>query len=103
MAEKKHSVLALLEILKKYSDEEHVLTLKEIQAHLENEYDTVLDRRTIYTNLDILEQFGYEISDFEDNGKGYSWRKENSTRERSCFWRMPCMRRISFRRISPIL
>jgi len=71
MAEKKHSVLALLEILKKYSDEEHVLTLKEIQAHLENEYDTVLDRRTIYTNLDILEQFGYEISDFEDNGKGY--------------------------------
>ena len=37
MAEKKHSVLALLEILKKYSDEEHVLTLKEIQAHLENE------------------------------------------------------------------
>ncbi|MBQ6126378.1 MAG: WYL domain-containing protein [Erysipelotrichaceae bacterium] len=71
MAEKKHSVLALLEILKKYSDEEHVLTLKEIQAHLENEYDTVLDRRTIYTNLDILKQFGYEISDFEDNGKGY--------------------------------
>lgn len=71
MAEKKHSVLALLEILKKYSDEEHVLTLKEIQAHLENEYDTVLDRRTIYTNLDILEQFGYEISDFEVNGKGY--------------------------------
>ena len=71
MAEKKHSVMALLEILKKYSDIDHVLTLKEIQNHLENEYDTVLDRRTIYTNLDILEDFGYEISDYEDNGKGY--------------------------------
>lgn len=71
MAEKKHSVMALLEILKKYSDIDHVLTLKEIQNHLENEYDTVLDRRTIYTNLDILEDFGYQISDYEDNGKGY--------------------------------
>ncbi|MBQ6477858.1 MAG: WYL domain-containing transcriptional regulator [Erysipelotrichaceae bacterium] len=71
MAEKKHSVLALLEILRKYSDEDHILSLKEIQRHLENEYGTVLDRRTIYTNLDILEDFGYEISDFEDNGKGY--------------------------------
>ncbi|MBQ2657919.1 MAG: WYL domain-containing protein [Erysipelotrichaceae bacterium] len=71
MAEKKHSVMALLEILKKYSDIDHVLTLREIQDHLMNEYDTVLDRRTIYTNLDILEDFGYEISDYEDNGKGY--------------------------------
>ena len=71
MAEKKHSVMALLEILKKYSDIDHVLTLKEIQNHLENEYDTVLDRRTIYTNLDILEDFGYEISDYDDNGRGY--------------------------------
>ena len=71
MAEKKHSVLALLEILRKYSDEEHILTLKEIQNHLENEYGTVLDRRTVYTNLDILEDFGYVISDYEDNGKGY--------------------------------
>ena len=71
MAEKKHSVMALLEILKKYSDMDHVLTLKEIQNHLQNEYDTVLDRRTIYTNLDILEDFGYQISDYEDNGRGY--------------------------------
>ena len=35
MAEKKHSTLALLEILKKYSDEEHILTLRQIgRAHV---------------------------------------------------------------------
>ena len=71
MAEKKHSTLALLEILKKYSDEEHILTLRQLQDHLENEYNIKLERRTIYSNIDILEDFGYEISGFEDNGKGY--------------------------------
>ncbi len=71
MAEKKHSTLALLEILKKYSDEEHILTLRQLQDHLENEYNIALERRTIYSNIDILEDFGYEISGFEDNGKGY--------------------------------
>ena len=68
---KKHSTLALLEILKKYSDEEHILTLRQILDHLENEYNISLERRTIYSNIDILEDFGYEISCFEDNGKGY--------------------------------
>lgn len=71
MAEKKHSTLALLEILKKYSDEEHILTLRQLLDHLKNEYNIDLERRTIYSNIDILEDFGYEISDFEDNGKGY--------------------------------
>ena len=71
MAEKKQSVLAILEILKKHSDEEHILTLRQLQDHLENEYNIVLERRTIYSNIDILEEFGFEISGFEDNGKGY--------------------------------
>ena len=47
MAEKKQSVLAILEILKKHSDEEHILTLRQLQDHLENEYNIVLERRTI--------------------------------------------------------
>ena len=46
MAEKKQSVLALLDVLRRCSDEEHPLTVNEIKQHLENEYDLTLERRT---------------------------------------------------------
>ncbi|MBR4461255.1 MAG: WYL domain-containing transcriptional regulator [Erysipelotrichaceae bacterium] len=71
MAEKKHSNLLMLEILRKYSDENHILSTKELQRLLEASYGIVLERRTIYSNLEILRQAGYKISDVADNGKGY--------------------------------
>ena len=58
MAEKKQSLLALIEILKKHSDENHPLTIKDIQSHLLNEYDLELDRRTLYTSMELLRDFG---------------------------------------------
>ncbi len=71
MAEKKQSNMLLLDILKKYSDENHILSAKELQRLLEAQYGIVLERRTIYANLEILRQAGYKISDVKDNGKGY--------------------------------
>ena len=71
MAEKKQSVLALLDVLRRCSDEEHPLTVNEIKQHLENEYDLTLERRTIYSNIELLSQNGYEVSTYEDNRKGY--------------------------------
>ncbi|MBR2825698.1 MAG: WYL domain-containing transcriptional regulator [Solobacterium sp.] len=71
MAEKKYSALALLDILIEESDEDHILTAKELQQKLLQRFNLQLERRTIYSNLDILEQNGYVISRFEDNGKGY--------------------------------
>ena len=71
MAEKKHSNLLLLEILKEYTDENHILSTKELQGLLESRYGVVLERRAIYSNLDILRQAGYKISGVDDNGKGY--------------------------------
>ena len=71
MAEKKQSNLLMLEILRKYSDENHILSAKELQRLLEARYGIVLERRTIYSNLEILRQAGYKISDVKDNGKGY--------------------------------
>lgn len=68
MAEKKHSLLALLEVLKKYSDENHPLSIKDIQAYLLSEYDLELDRRTLYTSMDLLRDFSYEISEYDGNG-----------------------------------
>ena len=71
MAEKKHSNLLLLEILKEYTDENHILSTKELQGLLESRYGVVLERRAIYSNLDILRQAGYKISGVDDNGKGH--------------------------------
>lgn len=71
MAEKKYSALALLDILIEESDEEHILSAKDLQQKLQQRFNLQLERRTIYSNLDILEQNGYVISRFEDNGKGY--------------------------------
>ena len=68
MAEKKQSLLALLEVLKKYSDENHPLSIKDIQAYLLSEYDLELDRRTLYTSMELLRDFGYEISEYDGNG-----------------------------------
>lgn len=71
MAEKKHSVLALLDILTQYSDEQHILTMKELQSLLKQIYDLELERRTVYSNMDMLEQSGIKINRYEENGKGY--------------------------------
>mgnify|MGYP002859769526 FL=1 len=71
MAEKKHSAFALLEILTTYTDEDHILTAKQIMELLETKYQLKIERRTLYSNVEILEQAGYVISKYDDNGKGY--------------------------------
>ena len=71
MAEKKQSVLALLDILITYTDEEHILTTKQLQELLQRKYNLKIERRTLYSNLEMLEQSGYVLNKYEDNGKGY--------------------------------
>ena len=46
MAEKKHSELYILKILTMYTDEDHVLSRKEIMNILKKEYGIEMDRRT---------------------------------------------------------
>ena len=71
MAEKKQIALAILEILKKHSDEDHILSFKQISSYLDQEYSITIERRTLYANIYMLKEFGYEISGFDENGKGY--------------------------------
>lgn len=71
MADKKEIPFALLEILTKYSDEEHVLTAREIMTLLENEYDLSIERRTLYANVELLQKYGHKISTWQENGYGY--------------------------------
>ena len=71
MAEKKQTNLIILDILKEYSDADHILSVKDIQNALEIRCGLKLERRTVYSNIEMLRQAGYEISDYSDNGKGY--------------------------------
>jgi predicted DNA-binding transcriptional regulator YafY len=71
MLTEKTYILCVLDILTKYSDPDHILTVKEILEKLKTIYDVSADRRTIYRNVDALIEFGYDISKYEENKTGY--------------------------------
>lgn len=58
---KKMLIMNILDILKKYTDEEHRLSQKDIIEILENEYSMKADRKAVKRNIDNLVDFGYEI------------------------------------------
>lgn len=58
---KKMLPFCILAILKKYSDEEHRLSQKEIGEILRDRYDLSVDRKTIKRALSDIEDFGYPI------------------------------------------
>ena len=62
---KKLSLFNTLEVLKKYTDDEHKLSQKEIADILKRDYDMEVDRRTIKSNLMDLIDLGYEIESEE--------------------------------------
>lgn len=70
--EKNGNILYILNILKKYSDENHILSVSEIKEKIKQIYDMDIDPRTIRRNINLLiEKFGYDISTYNDNKIGY--------------------------------
>ena len=61
MQSKKLILFNILDILRKYTDEKHTLSQKDIQDKLKKEYDMIVDRKTIKASLTNLEEFGYEL------------------------------------------
>ena len=59
--EKRGLVYYLLKVLVEYSDEEHLLTQKEIIKHIENIFHVTYDRKTIASGLKFLEDNGVDI------------------------------------------
>lgn len=53
--------LCILEILNKYTDENHKLSQREIQALVEKDYLLKVDRKAIKSNLINLVDFGYTV------------------------------------------
>ena len=70
--EKNGNILYILNVLKKYSDEEHILSITELKEKIKEVYGEDIDPRTIRRNINLLQQkFGYDISTYNDNKKGY--------------------------------
>ena len=66
--EKNGNILYILNILKKYSDEEHKMTATEIQKMVKEIYNIEIDPRTIRRNINLLKyKFNYDISTREEN------------------------------------
>lgn len=58
---KKMVIINILDILKRYTDANHKLSQKQIADILKNEYNTVVERKTIKRNIMNLIDFGYDI------------------------------------------
>ena len=76
MLTEKANAICLLEVLKEYSDAEHILPMREIIAKMQSLYGIKIDRRTVYGAVALLIELGYDISIYEDNGVGYYLRSQ---------------------------
>ena len=78
--EKNGNILYILNVLKKYSDEDHMLSVAEIQRKIKEIYNVEIDPRTIRRNINLLKyKLDYDISTRDDNGKGYYINRDPET------------------------
>ena len=78
--ERNGNILYVLNVLKKYSDEDHKLYATEIAEKIKEIYGIDIDSRTVRRNINLLKyKFEYDISTREENGKGYYISKNPDT------------------------
>ncbi|MDP4133362.1 MAG: WYL domain-containing protein [Bacillota bacterium] len=65
------NAICLLEILREYSDAEHILPMRDVLSKMNTIYYLKLDRRTVYSAVALLIDLGYDVSVYEENGIGY--------------------------------
>lgn len=75
---KKLLILYILDILQKYTDEEHRLSQKEIQDILKNEYEMPVDRKAVKRNLLNLIEYGSNI-EYREVPRKEIFRKKGAT------------------------
>ena len=78
--EKNGNILYILNVLKKYSDYDHMLSTVEIQEKVREIFNVNIDPRTIRRNINLLKyKLNYDISTREENGKGYYINRDSET------------------------
>ncbi len=70
MDRKKGKLLALLEIFRTESDEDHPLTVKDLIERLSS-YGITAERKTIYDDVAVLCDFGYDIVELKGRANAY--------------------------------
>ena len=65
---KKASILLVLRVLEKYSDEDHFLTQQDIINKIYELYGVELERKSVAYSLNLLEELGYDIVRKEKGG-----------------------------------
>ena len=71
MIAQKATILCLYEVLKKYSDENHLLSTEKIREKLKVIYNVDMERRAVYRNIEALRSMGIEIEGYQENREGY--------------------------------
>ena len=65
------NTFCLYKVLYDYSDADNILSRADIDQKLECDYGISMNRHTLRESLAVLGDMGFEISVYEDNGKGY--------------------------------
>ena len=71
MITQKATILCVYEILKTYTDENHILPAEKIREKLKLIYDVDMERRAVYRNIEALRSMGIEIEGYRENREGY--------------------------------
>ncbi|MDE7063254.1 MAG: WYL domain-containing protein, partial [Lachnospiraceae bacterium] len=66
----KLKLLYIIEMLYRYTDENHSVTTKEIISYLQ-EKDVSAERKSIYDDIAVLQDYGMDILKVEEYGGGY--------------------------------
>ena len=72
--DKRKKLLYLLQYLLENTDENHAVKTPDIIEHLENEYDIPIERKTVYTDIKLLQDYGDTIGieiEYDTVTKGY--------------------------------
>lgn len=69
--DQKLRTLHLMNILLERTDEQHLLNATELCTILDQEYDIRTERRTIYTEIEILQKFGLDVQQKKGKNPGY--------------------------------
>ena len=67
----KANTICLLHILREYSDADHILPMREIIGKFSTLYGLTVDRRTVYSSIEILRKLDYDIALYSENNIGY--------------------------------
>lgn len=64
-------ILYLMDIMLQRTDDQHLLNASQLCDILEQEYSISTDRRTIYTEMEILSAYGLDIQQKKGKNPGY--------------------------------